>query len=202
MAFAVHEFGEAGFYSNGGTAFDLGGILSDESPIGSILHGLFGYRSAPTPLELIGYLVYLVPVLILFVLDRPLFSRPTVAAMTLALAVVLGTSLAACGGGATASVAPAPSGAIALEAKEYLFSPSTISVPAGDVTFWVRNAGTTDHEFELFKGGQSVGMIVGFGPGLAKTLTVTLAAGDYTFMCKLSGHDQLGMKGTLTVTAG
>ena len=37
-------------------------------------------------------------------------------------------------------------------------------------------------------------------PGAAKDLTVTLAAGTYTFVCKLSGHDQLGMKGTLTVS--
>ena len=39
-------------------------------------------------------------------------------------------------------------------------------------------------------------------PGLTKDLTVTLEAGDYTFVCKLNGHDQLGMKGTLTVTGG
>jgi uncharacterized cupredoxin-like copper-binding protein len=44
--------------------------------------------------------------------------------------------------------------------------------------------------------------IEGLVPGLAKELTVTLAAGDYTFKCKLSGHDQLGMKGTLTVNGG
>jgi high-affinity iron transporter len=80
VAFAIHEFGEAGLYANAGTAFDLGGILSDESPLGSILHGLFGYRSAPTPLELLGYVAYLVPVLVLFVIDRPLNRRPAVAA--------------------------------------------------------------------------------------------------------------------------
>jgi len=39
-------------------------------------------------------------------------------------------------------------------------------------------------------------------PGSTKDATVTLAAGEYTFVCKLNGHDQLGMKGTLTVTGG
>jgi uncharacterized cupredoxin-like copper-binding protein len=29
---------------------------------------------------------------------------------------------------------------------------------------------------------------------------VTLEPGEYTFVCKVNGHDQLGMKGTLTVT--
>jgi high-affinity iron transporter len=80
VAFAIHEFGEAGLIGNAGTAFDLTGVLADTSPLGSVLHGLFGYRSAPTVLELLGYLVYLVPVLVLFVLDRPLLRRPAVAA--------------------------------------------------------------------------------------------------------------------------
>ena len=38
---------------------------------------------------------------------------------------------------------------------------------------------------------------VWFRPRL--TLTVDLEAGDYTFACKLNGHDQAGMTGTLTV---
>jgi high-affinity iron transporter len=79
-AFAVAEFGEGGLISNLGTAFDLNGILPDVSPIGSVLRGLFGYRSAPTPLEVVAYLAYLIPVLFLFVIDRPLIRRPAVAA--------------------------------------------------------------------------------------------------------------------------
>jgi plastocyanin len=31
-------------------------------------------------------------------------------------------------------------------------------------------------------------------------LPVTLAAGEYTFACKLGAHDLLGMKGALIVT--
>jgi len=108
--------------------------------------------------------------------------------------------LAACGGSSQGSVAPAPSGAITVEAKDFSFTPATITVPAGEVTFQVRNAGTQEHEFEIFKGEQVVDEIEGLVPGLAKTLKVTLAAGEYTYVCKLNGHDQLGMKGTLTVT--
>ena len=80
VAFAIAEFGEAHLFANAGTAFDLNRILPDTGPIGSVLRGLFGYRSAPTPLEVIGYLAYLVPVLFLFVIDRPLVRRPAVAA--------------------------------------------------------------------------------------------------------------------------
>ena len=118
-----------------------------------------------------------------------------------ACAVVL-ASVAACSSPA-ASVGPAtppPSGTVLVEAKEYAFTPSTISVGAGTVTFSVRNAGAEEHEFEVFKGETVVDEVEGLVPGLTKDLTITLAAGDYTFECKLNGHDTLGMKGTLTVT--
>jgi plastocyanin len=113
--------------------------------------------------------------------------------------------LAACAGGSSASSGPAtavPSGVVAVEAKEYAFTPSTITVPAGSVTFSIRNVGSQEHEFEIFQGDTVKDEVEGIVPGLTKNATVTLAAGDYTFMCKLNGHDQLGMKGTLTVTGG
>jgi uncharacterized cupredoxin-like copper-binding protein len=70
------------------------------------------------------------------------------------------------------------------------------------VTFSVKNAGSEEHEFEIFKGETVVDEVEAIVPGLTKGLTLTLVAGDYTFVCKLNGHDQLGMKGTLTVTGG
>jgi iron uptake system component EfeO len=128
-------------------------------------------------------------------------ARPVVrlGVTTLAIAV----ALAACGGGAGTSAAPAtpaPSGTVLVEAKEYAFTPSTITVPAGAVTFSVRNGGTEEHEFEIFEGETVVDEIEGLVPGLTKNLSVTLEAGKYAYMCLLNGHDQLGMKGTLTVT--
>jgi iron uptake system component EfeO len=123
-------------------------------------------------------------------------GRPApLAAAALAVAAVA----AACGGAAPASFAPPPSGVVAVEAREYQFTPSTLSVAAGTVTFFVRTAGTVELEFEIFKGDQVVDELEGLVPGLGKNLTVELAAGQYTYVCKLSGHDQLGMKGTLTV---
>jgi high-affinity iron transporter len=80
VAFAIHAFGEAGLIANTGVAFNLQPILPDNGPIGSVLRGLFGYRAAPTPLEVMGYFGYLIPILLLFVIDRPLIRRPAVAA--------------------------------------------------------------------------------------------------------------------------
>jgi high-affinity iron transporter len=77
VAFAIAEFGEAGLIPNSGVLFNLQPVLPDNGPIGSVLRGLFGYRAAPTPLEVIGYLAYLIPVLFLFIVDRPLLRRTT-----------------------------------------------------------------------------------------------------------------------------
>jgi plastocyanin len=119
--------------------------------------------------------------------------------------VAVAVLFAACSGPTTPTAGaptPVPTGVVAVEAKEYAFTPSTITVPAGSVTFSIRNAGTQDHELEVLQGDQLVDKVEAIAPGLTKDATVTLAAGEYTFVCKLNGHDQLGMKGSLTVTGG
>jgi plastocyanin len=124
----------------------------------------------------------------------------------LGLALGVAATLGACGGtGPTATAAPAtplPSGIVAVRAKEYAFIPASLTVPAGAVTLAVSNVGSENHEFEVLQGDQSLGKIDPFARETTKGLTVTLAAGEYTFICRLNGHDQLGMKGTLTVTGG
>src|SRR5215212_661358 len=80
VAFSIAEFGEAGLFPNSTIAFNLNGVLADSTPLGSVLRGLIGYRSQPTVLELVGYLLYLVPVMFLFVADRPFRRRAPAAA--------------------------------------------------------------------------------------------------------------------------
>ncbi|HYH93190.1 MAG TPA: iron uptake transporter permease EfeU [Candidatus Saccharimonadales bacterium] len=82
VAFAIGEFTEAGLLPATPVVFDISGVLPETGLLGSLLVGLFGYRSAPTTLELIGYFAYLIPVLILFVGGgrRP---RPVAAAATI-----------------------------------------------------------------------------------------------------------------------
>jgi len=100
--------------------------------------------------------------------------------------------------------APAASGtgtAIQVSAREYQFQPAALTVKAGDVTFEVTNVGATTHEFEVLQGTTTVDEMEGLVPGSTHRLTVTLAAGEYSYVCKIAGHDSLGMKGTITVTA-
>jgi iron uptake system component EfeO len=120
---------------------------------------------------------------------------------------MLSVTLAACGTGATAGPTGGATDAgsthvVPVEAKEYQFTPAEVDLEAGSITFRVHNGGTEEHEFEIFRGDQVVDEIEGLVPGLTKDLTLTLEPGEYTFFCKLNGHDVLGMKGTLTVAAG
>jgi iron uptake system component EfeO len=115
-------------------------------------------------------------------------------------AVALLVAVAACSGATGESGAPADGPTVAVSAIEYAFEPSTITVPAGDVTFEVTNDGSEEHEFEIFEGETVVDEVEGLVPGLSRSLTVALEAGDYTFVCKLADHEEQGMTGTLTVT--
>lgn len=114
------------------------------------------------------------------------------------VALVAAVALAACSSTPAATTAPLPPDAVAVTAMEYEFAPVPLAVPAGEVTFAVTNAGNETHEFEVLQGEATVDK-VSVAAGSTKTLTVMLAAGDYVFMCRLNGHDILGMKGSLTV---
>lgn len=121
--------------------------------------------------------------------------RLTASAVAL-LAVVL---LVACGGSSSGSGQPAGSTSVTM--TEFKFDPSTISVAHGSVTFWLVNSGTTSHDMAIRdSSGKTVATSELISAGDSKAFTVTLDAGTYTFFCTQPGHEQSGMKGTLTVT--
>ena len=83
---------------------------------------------------------------------------------------------------------------------DFRFSPSTITVKAGqplEVTF--QNGGEILHDFTVQQGLAKPVTITEDG-GKSGTATVTYAKpGTYKFFCSQPGHDQLGMHGTITV---
>jgi plastocyanin len=81
-----------------------------------------------------------------------------------------------------------PSGQLA-----YKFKSATAK--AGKVTIESKNDASVPHNIAL-QGGAS-GPVVQ-GGGISK-ITTSLKAGSYTFYCAVPGHEQAGMKGTLTV---
>lgn len=132
-------------------------------------------------------------------------TRRVAPALALVLSLALAAIVAACAGGPGPSAAPAtpvPSGVLAVEAKDYAFAPSRITIAAVPFRLSVRNTGAVEHELQVLQGEQVVGSVEGIRPGQTVELPLTLAAGEYVIICKLNGHDQLGMRGTLTVTGG
>ena len=76
LANSVNALHEAGLWNHlQTTVFDVSGVLPMDSPLGSVLSGIFGYIDAPTVSELVVYLGFLVPSLWLFLAERPADTR-------------------------------------------------------------------------------------------------------------------------------
>jgi len=90
---------------------------------------------------------------------------------------------------------------------------SAKSVPAGTITFGVRNVGSVEHEMVVirrdagtlpvhaFRASEAgaVDEVEELAPGKSGRLTVELKPGRYLLVCNIVGHYQLGMSTVLKV---
>jgi len=81
-----------------------------------------------------------------------------------------------------------PSGQLAYQVK-------SATAKAGKVTLVSKNDASVPHDIAL-KGGPAGPVVSG---GATSKITANLKPGTYTFYCTVPGHEQAGMKGTLTV---
>jgi plastocyanin len=98
---------------------------------------------------------------------------------------------------ATNKVAVAKNGALAIDADpngQLLFTASKATAPAGKITINFANTSGVPHNIAIAGKGKTP--ITPNGKG---SFTATYAPGTYTFFCEVPGHEQAGMKGTLTV---
>jgi plastocyanin len=146
--------------------------------------------------------------------DHGIAARPAVRRVGLGLALAeLAVLLAACGpasptpagSGSPAEASETPSGSgatITFSLKEFSITPATATIKAGtSATFAARNDGRVNHALVI--NGNGVRLTtkdLQFGPGTTETITATLAAGTYKFICPVGAHAGLGMTGTITVT--
>jgi plastocyanin len=80
--------------------------------------------------------------------------------------------------------------------KDFAIALDNSSVPAGAVTFKIKNSGPSPHDIGIKELNKASDIV---DPGKSGELTVDLKAGTYTVICTIPGHEQLGMKMTLTV---
>jgi len=103
-------------------------------------------------------------------------------------------------------LAPLTSSQVRVSEKEFSFTPAQAIVPAGQtVQITVTNNGTIEHNFtvELPDQIEQTLFATNLKPGETRTASFTFArAGAWQMYCPIDGHEDLGMKGTLTVVAG
>ncbi len=119
--------------------------------------------------------------------------------------LTVGASTSASSGSSTASSASSNSGSsggatsISVTEKEFSITPSTVTAPAGKITFEIKNTGAVAHDIGVdINGTVKASPLV--QPGKSETWSVTIdTPGTYQFFCTVPGHKEAGMKGTLTI---
>ena len=99
---------------------------------------------------------------------------------------------------AAAVYAGAAAQKVTVVAKEFTYTPSKVTVKAGQpVQLVLDNKGVIEHDFVVDKLKVKMGTIQ---PGKTGTVTFTPnAKGTFEFYCSVPGHKEAGMKGTLVV---
>lgn len=98
------------------------------------------------------------------------------------------------GGGQPGGAQPSAGSRVGVNEKEWAITIG--EVPSGTVTFAVKNDGAVEHNFVIKETGTRLD---GIQPGQTKELTATLQPGTYTLVCDIAGHEEAGMKTTITV---
>ncbi|MEV3853374.1 iron uptake transporter permease EfeU [Streptomyces sp. NPDC050095] len=76
LAYGVHDLQEADFVGGlNDLAFDISGTIAPDGWLGTLLKGVFNFQPDPTVLQVVVWLVYLVPTLALFFAPAGLLSR-------------------------------------------------------------------------------------------------------------------------------
>jgi plastocyanin len=85
---------------------------------------------------------------------------------------------------------------LALKIHNTAYSPTTLRVTSHQATLYVTNDDLFWHTVTIDKLGVDLTVPV----GSHRRITISAPPGTYTFYCRIPGHAQAGMKGTLTVS--
>jgi uncharacterized cupredoxin-like copper-binding protein len=83
---------------------------------------------------------------------------------------------------------------------DYTIRPQELRVPKGQrISLVVVNHGRLGHTFRIRSTNHVVRALTTIRPGQQATTTIKLAPGNYVMFCALANHEELGMRGKLTV---
>ena len=118
-------------------------------------------------------------------------------AVSLAIALVL---LSACGAAVTPTPTTAPI-SVGVQLADFKITLTSTTLSGSSFTFAVASSGPTPHNFNVRDDSGRIAGSMDLSTGESDTVMANLSPGTYTFYCAFPGHESLGMRGTLTVSA-
>ena len=187
VASALHTGAEAGWVTGGqAQALDLSAIVRPGTVWESLITGILGIPARPAVIEVIGWLLYATPMLLILLAPdavRPRMRATVAGAAVVAAPIVLiagtlgeeaGTSAASTGAHRTVSVALTDAGC----------QPASLRLAAGPTTFAVTNKGTSKvTEAEVVQGDRALAEAENVTSGLTGRFSLTLQPGRYELRC-------------------
>jgi high-affinity iron transporter len=202
VASSLHTAAEAGWVVGGqAEALNLSAIVRPGTVWESLITGILGIHPEPTVIEVVGWLLYAIPMLTIVLV--PDAVRPRVRAMVAGGAVVAAPIVllvGTLGGGEETSSAVASSGAgktVTVSISDNGCEPANLKLASGPTTFVVTNKGSTKvTEYEVMKGDRALAEVENVTSGLTGRFSLTLQPGRYTLRCTGAANENA----SLTVT--
>ncbi|MCW2951350.1 MAG: hypothetical protein JWQ48_520 [Conexibacter sp.] len=200
VASALHTAHEA-TWLNGlqGQALDLTWLVHPGTISSSLLIGILGLQPRPTTIEVAGWLLYAIPMLLYVVWPERWRTRKLTAVMVLAGSAAIG--LAACGSSGSGDrsssgdhVAEAGTTKLRVTLTDQGCSPARLTAPSGPITFAIEGGSAAVTEMELKNGdGIILGERENVAPGLSSSFTLDVAPGRYVMSCPNGEPDDDGV---------
>ncbi len=167
----------------------------------SLLTGMLGMQPHPTVLEVTGWVLYAVPMLIF--VCTPDRIRPQVRAATAGFAVVAAPVVLLIGvlagdGGGSSAAASGPAQAVQVKASSSGCQPSVLRLASGPASFIVTGTG----EYEILDGGRILAEAENLAAGIDGQFSLTLQPGAYTLRCSGGEDGRLVVSGAQRAVPG
>jgi FTR1 family protein len=209
VASSLHTAAEAGWVVGGqAEAVDLSGLIRPGTVWESLITGILGIHPEPTVIEVVGWLLYAIPMLtIVLVPDavRPRVRATVAGAAVVAAPVVL--LVGTLGGGENTSSAVASGGSakkVDVSISDAGCEPAALKLASGPTTFVVTNKGSSEvTEYEVMKGDRALAEVENVTSGMTGRFSLTLQPGRYKLRCTGGSNERssLVVTGKRTETA-
>jgi FTR1 family protein len=188
VASTLHTAHEAGWLNAGqGQALDLTWLVVPGTWTSALLTGMLGWQPQPTHAEVIGYVLYLVPMTAFALWPANGWRRSGRSASVAGIAGLLLVAmllLTACGSSGSGSGSSGSARTVEVKLTDAGCNPARLKLGAGRTTFKVTNAGTSKvSEMEVLSGSRVLGEKENLVTGLSGTFTLSLQPGQYTMSC-------------------